>query len=290
MKKKITPPFLTTSFSENGKKLMDRINNILSTKKRKTGAVLLIAVIAAAAAAGCFAAVNRVADVPAETTELSPVAVLGNDGRGMSDIILVLDYDGASRTLNIIQLPRDTRTSGGGRLGAAYAEGTLFDELALLGFETDKLVSVGYDAFRSAVDAIGGVDFSVPDDMNYSDPYQGLEIDLAAGEQTLDGAHAEMLIRYRKGSDGSAYANGDLDRLVVQNGFYRSFINKLLAGDAPHLREVFSEIADTLETTLTPSEMNEYAALLADTESVDITLLPGQTEHIGGEVYFVPAV
>lgn len=285
MKKITALPFLSTSFSESGKKLKDRISNILNTKKRKTGAALLLAVIAAAALAGGFAAVNG-GSGDLNNIQAEPIAVIGNDGRGTSDIILVLKWDNRSKTLNVIQVPRDTQTSTGGKFGAAHRDGVLFSELALLGFETDNLVTVGYDAFRKAVDAVGGIETDVPVDMRYSDPYQGLEINLDAGRQLLDGEHAEMLIRYRKGSDGSEYVNGDMDRLLVQSSFYSLFIDKFL--DTELSGETFSDLVNSVDTTMTPEEIAAYAELIGSIENIDIKFLPGTSEVIDGIQYFVP--
>lgn len=286
-KKYIRPPFLSTSFSESGKKLRARIENILNTKKRRTGAIMLLIIFAAALLFGGFVMFSR-SSAPAEQTEpISPVAVVGNDGRGMSDIILVLEWDDESSTLNIVQIPRDVRSSSGGKIGTSYAEGTLLDELRLLGYDAGGVVSVSYEAFRNAVDAIGGVELDVPIDMRYSDPEQGLEIDLQSGEQTLDGEHAEMLIRYRKDNSGSGYVNGDLDRLVVQNGFYSSFLDKFLNTELSD--EVFSSLISSLDTDMSAGEIARYAELMGRIENINITLLPGQQEVTEGVTYFVPS-
>ena len=286
-KKYIRPPFLSTSFSESGKKLRTRIENILNTKKRRTGAVMLLIIFAAALLFGGFVMFSR-SSAPAEQTEpISPVAVVGNDGRGMSDIILVLEWNDESSTLNIVQIPRDVRSSSGGKIGTSYAEGTLLDELRLLGYDAGGIVSVSYEAFRNAVDAIGGVELDVPIDMRYSDPEQGLEIDLQSGEQTLDGEHAKMLIRYRKDNSGSGYVNGDLDRLVVQNGFYSSFLDKFLNTELSD--EVFSSLISSLDTDMSAGEIARYAELIGRIENINITLLPGQQEVTEGVTYFVPS-
>ena len=40
---------------------------------------------------------------------------------------------------------------------------------------------IDMDAVETAVDLLGGVEFDVPQDMDYTDPAQGLEIHLRAG-------------------------------------------------------------------------------------------------------------
>jgi LCP family protein required for cell wall assembly len=78
-------------------------------------------------------------------------------------------------------------------------------------------VEFTFDAFRETIDALGGVEFDVPQNMNYDDPQQGLSIHLKKGYQLLDGDKAEQLVRFRN------YPMGDIDRTKVQFDFLYSF-------------------------------------------------------------------
>ena len=51
----------------------------------------------------------------------------------------------------------------------------------MLGIPVDFYVGVDLQAFVDLVNAIGGVDFEVPIDMNYDDPYQDLSHPLQQG-------------------------------------------------------------------------------------------------------------
>lgn len=48
----------------------------------------------------------------------------------------------------------------------------------ILGIDIDYYVKVDLDAFKDIVDAVGGVEFDVQERLYYSDPAQGLYIDL----------------------------------------------------------------------------------------------------------------
>ena len=61
---------------------------------------------------------------------------------------------------------------------------------SLLGFPVDGYVLVDLEAFKKTVDLVGGVDFDVPQDMNYEDASQDLYIHLKKGLQHLDGEKA----------------------------------------------------------------------------------------------------
>ena len=69
----------------------------------------------------------------------------------------------------------------------------------------DRYAITTFEGFEQAIDAIGGVEMDVPYDLQYSDPYQDLEIDIKAGERVLDGEHALQFVRFRSG-----YATGDI--------------------------------------------------------------------------------
>ena len=82
---------------------------------------------------------------------------------------------------------------------------------------------VNFDVFARVVDLFGGVDFDVPVDMDYEDPYQDLYIHLKAGEQHLNGEEALQVMRFRSG-----YAMADLERVNVQRNFVQAAMDQWL--------------------------------------------------------------
>ena len=93
----------------------------------------------------------------------------------------------------------------------------------LTGIYPDFYVMVEWEAIGRLVDAVNGVEFEVPFDMNYDDPYQDLHIHLKKGVQTLDGEHAMQLVRFRR------YSEGDIKRVEVQQAFMKALIKKCLS-------------------------------------------------------------
>ncbi len=58
----------------------------------------------------------------------------------------------------------------------------------ILGVKIDYVVKVDYEGFRGIIDAIGGIDMYIEQDMNYDDPGQDLHIHFNKGETVhLDG-------------------------------------------------------------------------------------------------------
>ena len=120
------------------------------------------------------------------------ILLCGMDADGLrTDTIMIAHLDERTGKTALVSVPRDTPVeaedgslmkinavyAGGGAGGMARLQKRL---AALTGFETDGYVLIDMDAFEAAVDLLGGVEFDVPQDMDYTDPAQGLEIHLRA--------------------------------------------------------------------------------------------------------------
>ena len=280
MKDFIKPPRLSTSFSKSGMKVRNRFANILDMRKKPRGIIAMVLVVSMSLMfGGCFFEKTAVE----EDNYNVNVAVIGTDASGKrSDVILLASMDGD--TLTVTQIPRDTYVdiNGGTKIGAHTGSAILMKCIRdLTDTHCTKYVKVNYDGLKNMVDAIGGIDFNVPIDMQYSDPYQDGEIDLKAGEQHLDGEMLEMLMRYRKGNvneNGTyeGYKNGDLDRLAVHRDVYTAIAAKMLdSGVTAKLPEI---IAENVDTNLTVSDFAKIIslALKLTPENIYIETLQGE--------------
>ena len=174
------------------------------------------------------------------------VLIIGRDtgGGGLTDTLLLASYDVTNQKATVMSIPRDTMVNipydikrinavynyyGGEERGIQH----LYKEIAqLVGFEPDFQVVVEWDAVGEIVDAIGGVYFDVPQDMNYDDPYQDLHIHQAAGYRLLSGDDAMQVLRYRhdnrKNGGMKGYPDGDLGRIKTQQAFLKAMVDQLL--------------------------------------------------------------
>ena len=152
--------------------------------------------------------------------------LLGVADQGGSDTIMLGVFDTGAKTASLISIPRDTVVkyngsnikinaaysyAGGGEDGAKAIRDCVSNMLAV---PIDYYVSVNTRAFREIVDEIDGVDFYVPVDMDYEDPYGDLYIHVKAGYQHLNGRQAEGVVRCR-----SCYASADIGRAATQRAF-----------------------------------------------------------------------
>ena len=111
---------------------------------------------------------------------------------------------------------------------------------------------VEWEAVGAIVDAIGGVYFDVPYNMDYHDQYQDLIIEQEKGYRKLDGDDAMQVIRWRKNDANSPYGHlqiGDSGRMQLQQDFLKAVLKQLLqlknVANLGKLAEVFQENVET---------------------------------------------
>lgn len=136
----------------------------------------------------------------------------------------------------------------------------------LTGIEVDHFAEIGLFGFVLLTDAVGGVDVCLNADVQ--DEFSGA--DFHAGEQNLDGTQALAFVRQRHG-----LPRGDLDRIVRQQAFMASLVNKVLAAG----------------TLTNPSKLNNMATAVERSvvidEDWDILSFATQLANLaGGSVVF----
>ena len=159
-----------------------------------------------------------------------------------TDVLMLASLDTENGKIEIVQIPRDTyinKTVGGyeslTRVNAVFSaeynkqinQGRTSKTAKTLAMQDlqkrlsealciniDEYVLIDTKGFRSIIDAVGGIDYDVPQDMFYEDPEQELYINLSKGYQHLNGEQCEQLIRYRSG-----YATGDIGRVELRGDF-----------------------------------------------------------------------
>ena len=253
------------------------------------------------------------ADVSTEAKDqLLNIALLGTDGDGFrTDVNMVASLNLTTKEVHLISVPRDTRVvmtddmiaylekndrtipQANGVYGQckltevhAYAgEGNrstftvaMLEEI--LGIDIDYYVKVDLDAFKDIVDAVGGVEFDVQERLYYSDPAQGLYIDLYPGPQVLDGEKAEMLVRFREG-----YAQKDLKRIEVQQEFLKAFISQVCSSDKimSNLDSYIKIFMEKVESDMPVATALKYAGYIKEIDPASITT---DTIHGEGGSYF----
>jgi len=221
------------------------------------------------------------------------VMFLGVDKDGTrTDVMILGQLNLADGEINMLQIPRDTYVNSGRsdhKINSAYGynkEKQIFKEVeALLDVKVDKYVLIDTKGFRDLIDTIGGVDFEVPQDMNYEDPEQDLYIHLKKGMQHLDGDKAEQLVRFRSG-----YALGDIGRMQVQSDFIHAAIGELFSfANVFKINDLVKDFSEFVDTNFTLNEMLTYAPYVFSIERDKIYThqLCGEARDFNGGSYYV---
>lgn len=248
------------------------------------------------------------------------IAVFGVDKDEMlTDVIMVVHLDSTSHKIKALSIPRDTKViwdiglqqklkevkpdfepssstwvtklnevaATGGTRNSTIENNvktlTIYQLERMLGISIDNYVIVNLEAFRRIVDAIGGVEVDVPQRMYYTDNSQGLYIDLKPGLQTLDGEHAEMLIRYRR------YLNGDVDRIKVQQLFLKALAQKVMSPQiVTKVPKIVPVMFESVKTDISLMDIPKYYTYLENlnTDNISFHSLPGIGAMENGLSYF----
>lgn len=214
-----------------------------------------------------------------------------------TDTIMVVSYDPSAKTIKVTSVPRDTKIKINGKNakinsavpvgGAKYLADAIQN---MLGINTNYYMQVDYAAFRSIIDAIGGVDVNIENKMDYDDAAQNLHIHFDKGVQHLNGQKAEEFFRWRKNNDGTGFAEGDIGRIKAQHNFIEAVVEKLKAKKTIFkLPVILKAIAKNTKTNMSASEIIKYgtAALKVNKSNISMSTIKGTSMYIGGVSYFV---
>ena len=207
-----------------------------------------------------------------------------DDGNGCADTNILVGFDAKNQAITCLSIPRDTGVYIDGKsqkVNAAYGKGgmaLLADTVSdALGIPVDFTVEVSLEAFVKLVDEIGGVDFYVPLNMNYDDPYEDLHIHFSKGTQHLNGSDALKVVRFRHNNDGSGYGTEDIGRIGTQQAFLKTVFQKMLANPQKITGyvKIFSEY---VKTDLSVSELAWFGeqAILMGLDKLSFATLPGE--------------
>ncbi|MEJ4099663.1 LCP family protein [Corynebacterium mastitidis] len=191
---------------------------------------------------------------PLSQAELDALRAGVGDGEYNTDTIMLIRVPNDGTSATAVSIPRDTyirdETYGNLKINGVFSsyKNSKEDELQaqgvtdekridkqsteagraglisavtdLTGIEVDHYAEVGLLGFVLLTDAVGGVDVCLNEAVD--DEFSGANFH--AGQQTLDGHQALAFVRQRHG-----LPRGDLDRVVRQQAFMASMVNKVLS-------------------------------------------------------------
>jgi polyisoprenyl-teichoic acid--peptidoglycan teichoic acid transferase len=233
--------------------------------------------------------------------EQMTIALLGVDDRGQNyantsrtDAITLVHVNFANRSAALLSFPRDLyvplpNLENQGilqdRLNTAFEFGEIYKvpgggpaEFSAtmewnFGLRVDRYVMVNFGAFKAAVDALGGIDVDVPDEI-YDGAYPAetgsgtVVFSLPAGQQHLDG---ETALRYAR----TRHQDDDYHRARRQQLVLLAIRNKVFSPEViPQIPTLVATLGTLGRTDLTPTEL---AALTCIGAQIDRSAIIAQT-------------
>ena len=224
----------------------------------------------------------------------------------LTDTIIVASYNPKTQKATLLSIPRDTfvganknKATSYDKINALYQtktkekdtspEKTLAAVNKITGLNITYYVVVSNNALVQLVDAIGGVEYDVPIDMDYDDSSQDLYIHLKKGYQKLNGEQAEWLVRFRHNNNGtsypSSYGNNDLGRMRTQREFLKVVAKRMIQLKNITKIGTFIDIfKENVQTNISNwSLMKDYIPYMVDfdIENIQTETLPGTPSSFG---------
>ncbi|HEY1295864.1 MAG TPA: LCP family protein [Chloroflexota bacterium] len=215
------------------------------------------------------------------------VLVMGSDARpdelkrgevGRTDTLLIFVGDRAMPRVAMVSLPRDLWVGipgyGQERVNAAYELGgpqTAKQTVSnVIGQPIDRYVIIGLQGVRDVVDAVGGVDITVPqaihDDAYPTDDYGYQVVDIPAGRQHMSGDTALKYARTR-------HQDSDFARTARQQQVVAAVRNAMLNPlNWPRIPAVAAAVTTSIKTDMSPLDAVALGAAMLRS--------PGDADHL----------
>ena len=313
--------------SKKASKVKTKQNPNIKKKKKKGKKVLLIILLLLLVAGGVFAykvhkngggltgilatTMGHNGDTRKNLDEFKCL-VLGistdEEGALLTDTIMVASYNPNTQKATLLSIPRDTYTGNNPAKATAYEKinsiysrkkepQDVLDEVnEITGLNLQYYVIVKTEGFIKLVDAIGGITFDVPIDMDYDDTSQDLHIHLKAGEQLLDGDKAEQLVRFRHNNDGTSYpeeyGDNDIGRMRTQRDFMMAVIKQTArVENITRIGKILDVAEENVITNIDFNAIKDYIpyAVEFNTDNLLTAALPGVStnENVSGTWVYI---
>ncbi len=207
-------------------------------------------------------------DEEVKSHERKNVLVAGTDKSGLlADVLMIFSFSDEGDPVNVVSIQRDTEVQVGGatwKINSVLQKGkeALVQMVKdVTGIPIHDYIIVNFDAVKDVVDLLGGVDFEVPQNMDYEDPAQDLYIHLKKGYQHLDGENALKLLRFR------SYPMADIQRTQVQRDFIQAmFEQKAKIENISKVEGIFNAISKNITSSLKINEVLDYVGMAKDVQ------------------------
>lgn len=217
-----------------------------------------------------------------------------------TDTIMLFKVNFDTGAINLLSIPRDTRlliNNHMDKVNHAHSNGgvklTMTTIRDFLNLDINYYVKVDYEIVKDMVDAIGGVEIDVPQNMEYIEYDRSvppLNINIKKGLQVLDGKNSHDFLRWRtNNSKTRGYKMGDIGRIQAQQYFMKELIKQTLKPKniikLPKLIDAYSKNVET-NVPLSIMAKGATSAKKIDVENMITATIPGDFLDLEGISYW----
>lgn len=226
-----------------------------------------------------------------KATEPLNILLMGIDTEesddGRSDALMVLSLDPKQNTMQLVSIPRDTRTEIVGKgtedkINHSYAFGgadmTVATVENLLDVEMDYYVSMNMSGMKELVDQLGGI--TVDNEIAWDDD----KYDFTKGSTDLDGDKSMHFVRMRKQDP-----DGDFGRTKRQRKVIQGIVDKgATVGSVSKVNGLIDILGDNMASNLDFDDMKKLMSGYKNTRKnfVDYQM-EGEGTNIDGVYYLI---
>lgn len=215
---------------------------------------------------------------------LAGVDSTGEETGTRTDTLMLIRADSNNNTVDMISIPRDSYVSINGKMdkiNAAHSYGgidlTMTVVRDFLGINLDKYMVISFEAVIEGIDALGGMDVDVSQDVAGA-------MGINPGIHTMSGDEVLKYVRFRKG-----YQNADLGRINTQQDFLKQFIKEATKPtNLPKLPKVYAAMKPYIKTNMNIKDLSSLAMKFkfVDSSNLNSVRLEGEGFNMGGVSYY----
>ncbi len=194
----------------------------------------------------------------------SEVDGLDKNSIGNGDALILVTFNPKTLNATMLSIPRDTyvpiscfRNQIENKIthAAWYGESCMINTIQnFTGITIDYYAKINFKGVVNLVNALGGIDVDVPQDLCTDNSDRATEVCIKAGYQHLDGEGALVLARNRKQLE-----NGDLDRGLNQQKVIQGIINSAKSvRNVNTLLDILNTISNNMDTNLTTDQILSF--------------------------------
>lgn len=223
--------------------------------------------------------------VPTVNDNKTTLFIFDSEKRMTSTCFMIVRMISSKRQIVLMPIPADTYGKADGTENSIYefyrtggsAKAVKAVESAL-DIKVDYYLKLNNESFAALVNIFGGVNFSVPYNLIYTDPDTGDEIIIREGDNYLDANGLKKIITF------PVYNSGEEYRAKMMGIAFNDLINKnVVSGFSSNIDDYFSQIINsTVETNFTAydyKELSDAMKYVAESSERIATLVPVSGEY-----------